>query len=156
MVSVVDLRYMLEDYCLSACVSFPTFVSSTVWYSHIVCSTQDGIFSNTKTIQRSFILVWYVSMSNLLNLSTAQHHISRVSPIQVRGLPLNVLLSYYAPGGCMEEVVVPLSAQRPQAAALTHRALDNIRDHGRRRVDRLHLQALTIIYTASVAMRSKH
>ena len=68
MVSAVDLRYMLEDYCLSACPS----PHSSVRYLDSTCGVlvlsvvlKTGSSSNA-IIYRSFILVWHVFMSILL------------------------------------------------------------------------------------------
>ena len=57
MVSIVDLRYMLEYHCLSARPSLysvhwgPTVVISNIF------RTQDGDYQSTTIIYRSFILV---------------------------------------------------------------------------------------------------
>ena len=77
---------------LSACPSLfrssPLGTNCGNLYSSIF-GIEDGEYQSTALIYRSFILVWHVSMSNLLNQHPAQQHLSRVRPIQLRDLPLH-------------------------------------------------------------------
>ena len=58
MISVVDLRYMLEDHCLSAC---PSPVRSARWGQPVMISsifgTHDGEYQSTALIYHFLILV---------------------------------------------------------------------------------------------------
>ena len=58
MVSVVDLRYMLEDHCLPAC---PSPLRSVRWGPSVVISsifgTEDGEYQSTAFTYQSFIFV---------------------------------------------------------------------------------------------------